>query len=262
MGTALAQSGGEISEIARLMEVFNRATQKLGRSYARIAQLQDELAEKERELNRKTRLETLGRMAANLAHEIRNPLGGIELYASLLRRDLAYDPEKARTLDRILSSVSGLNALVEEMLAFGREPEPHRAPTRLSDLVDGALALAKTALERQGVSVEQDIQDAIVSVDPAMMQRVFLNIILNAAQAMEKGGRLRIEGNAEETCFVDTGPGIPQEILNKLFTPFVTGKAKGTGLGLALAKRIVEAHGGSISAFNNPDGGATLVVRL
>lgn len=262
MGSVRIQPGGDLSEIARLMEVFNQATEKLSRSYAHIADLQKEVAEKDRELHRKTRLETLGRMAANLAHEIRNPLGGIQLYASMLRRDLAGDPPKVQTVDRILTAVAGLNSLVEDMLAFGRDQEPQRRPTRLANLVESALDLAGTSLEKNGVEVEQGINGDRVTVDPEMIRRVFLNIVLNAAQAMESGGRLRIEGDAAEIRFTDTGPGIPPEILEKLFTPFVTGKAKGTGLGLAIARKIVEAHGGTIGAFNNPEGGATFVVKL
>lgn len=260
MGGAPVQAGGDISEIARLMQTFHQATERLGQSYARIAELQKELAEKDRKLSRKTRLEALGRMAANLAHEIRNPLGGIQLYASMLRRDLAADPAKVQTVDRILAAVSGLDKLVEDMLAFGRDQEPRRAPARLPAVVDAALDLARTALSR--VEVVRRVDDAMVTLDAEMMQRVFLNIILNAAQAMEQGGTLTIEGDASGVRFSDTGPGIPKEVFDKLFTPFVTGKAKGTGLGLAIAQKIVEAHGGTIEARNNPDGGATFEVRL
>ncbi|MBI2900111.1 MAG: hypothetical protein HYY17_07990 [Planctomycetes bacterium] len=262
MGAVMVQPGGDISEIARLMEVFNQATEKLSRSYIRIAELQKELAEKDRKLNRKTRLEALGRMAANLAHEIRNPLGGIQLYASMLRRDLAGDAAKVQVVDRILAAVEGLDRLVEEMLDFGRDQEPRRVPTRLSAVVDSALDLARTALEANRVGVVRRVEGASVSLDPEMMRRVFLNIVLNAAQAMEGGGTLTIEGDASAVRLSDTGPGIPPEILEKLFTPFVTGKAKGTGLGLAIAQKIVEAHGGSIEASNNPEGGAMFVVKL
>lgn len=254
----MVQPGGDISEIARLMDTFQQATEKLSRSYSRITELQKELAEKDRKLSRKTRLETLGRMAANLAHEIRNPLGGIQLYASMLRRDLAHDAAKVQTVDRILSAVTGLNKLVEDMLAFGRDQEPQRVPTRLSNVVDGALGMAHL----NGIEVEKRVSDAVISLDAEMMQRVFLNIILNAVQAMGPEGTLTIEGDAAGVRFTDTGPGIPAEILEKLFTPFVTGKAKGTGLGLAIAQKIVEAHGGTIEAFNPPEGGATFVVKL
>lgn len=258
MGAAMVQPGGDLSEIARLMDTFQQATERLSKSYAKITELQKELAEKDRKLNRKTRLETLGRMAANLAHEIRNPLGGIQLYASMLRRDLAHDASKVQTVDRILNAVTGLNKLVEDMLAFGRDQEPQRQPTRLANVVDAALGMAHL----NGIEIEKQVSDAVVSVDPEMMQRVFLNIILNAVQAMGPEGTLTIEGDAAGVRFLDTGPGIPPEILEKLFTPFVTGKAKGTGLGLAIAQKIVEAHGGTIEAANRPEGGAIFVVKL
>ena len=106
----------EIGEIARMLETFDRATDRLDASYRRIEDLQVELAEKDRQLARKTRFEALGRMASGLAHEIRNPLGGISLYAGLLRRDLEGDGEKTATLDKILTAVSDLNRLVEDML--------------------------------------------------------------------------------------------------------------------------------------------------
>ncbi len=253
---------GDIGEIARLMETFNQATEKLAGSYQTIAGLQREIAEKDRQLARKTRLEDLGRMTAGLAHEIRNPLAGIQLYAAMLRRDLEGDPPKARTLDRILSAVSGLERMVEDMLACGRDLDPHRVPAPLGPLVEEALDLARAALEEKSIRVERDLDGAAAEADPEMMRRVFLNIVLNAAQAMEPGGTLAVRARGRSVSFRDTGPGIPPGILDKLFTPFVTSKAKGTGLGLALAQKIVEAHGGTIEARNNPGRGATFTVNL
>ncbi len=253
---------GDIGEIARLMRTFNQATENLARSYQRIGELQREVAEKDRQLSRKTRLEMLGRMAAGLAHEIRNPLGGIQLYAGMLRRDLAGDPDKVRTLDRILAAVSGLEKLVEDMLTYGRDLEPRRAPAPLSALVDEAVDLARGALEERALRVARARDGASVEVDAEMIRRVFLNLILNAAQAMEPGGTLAIAASGRSVSFSDTGAGISADLLDKLFTPFLTSKAKGTGLGLAIAQKIVEAHGGAIEARNNPDRGATFTVRL
>ena len=258
----LAARAGDIGEIARLMETFNQATEKLARSYQTIAGLQREIAEKDRQLSRKTRLEALGRMTAGLAHEIRNPLAGIRLYASMLRRDLEGDPSRAQTVDRILAAVSGLGRLVEDMLAYGRDLAPRRVPAPLGPLVDEAVDLARAALEEKAIRVERDLDGAAAEVDREMMRRVFLNVVLNAAQAMEAGGTLSVRGRDRSVSFTDTGPGISPGILEKLFAPFVTSKAKGTGLGLALAQKIVEAHGGTIEARNNPEGGATFTVRL
>src|SRR5262252_482607 len=140
------------------METFNQATERLGQSYLKIGELQKEIAEKDRQLARKTRLEALGRMAANLAHEIRNPLGGIQLYVSMLRRDLDWDAAKVRTCDRILDAISGLDSLVEQMLAFGREIEPRKRLQPLRPLVDQALELARAVLEEKKVCVDLSVE--------------------------------------------------------------------------------------------------------
>jgi signal transduction histidine kinase len=258
----MIQPGGDISEIRRLMDEFNRATGKLSESYRQITELQLELAEKDRKLSQKTRLEMLGHMAANLAHEIRNPLGGIQLYASMLVRDLQGDEEKVRTVERILAAVSGLNNLVEDMLTFGNDVEPRRVPARLGRIVESAIELAETTIRENRIEVERAFDNDPLSVDPEMIQRAFLNLILNSAQAMPSGGTLTIEGDAAELRFRDTGPGIPDEFVEKLFTPFVTSKTKGTGLGLAIARKNVELHGGTIEAANLPEGGAVFVIRL
>jgi signal transduction histidine kinase len=253
---------GDIDEIARLMQVFNQATENLARSYQKVGDLQKELAEKDRLLSRKTRLEMLGRMAAGLAHEIRNPLAGIRLYSSMLRRDLGGDAAKVRTLDRILSAVSGLEKLVDDMLTFGRDLEPRKAPLPLAPLVEEALELAGMILDEKRIRVDRRLDGAAADVDPDMMRRVFLNLVLNAAQAMEPGGTLTVSSEGRSVTVADTGPGIPPEVLDKLFTPFVTSKAKGTGLGLAIAQKIVEAHGGTIEARNDAGRGAAFTVRL
>ncbi len=258
----MIQPGGDISEIRRLMDEFNRATQKLSGSYNQIRDLQIELAEKDRKLSQKTRLEMLGYMAANLAHEIRNPLGGIQLYASMLARDLQGDDQKVQTVERILKAVSGLDNLVEDMLTFGNDVEPRRVPSRMTQMIDGAIELAETAILEKKIEVKREFKEEEVSVDPGMMQRAFLNLILNSIQAMQHGGTLTLEGDAAELRFRDTGPGIPVDMIEKLFTPFVTSKTKGTGLGLAIARKNVELHGGTIEAANLPEGGAVFVIRL
>ncbi|MHC4608546.1 MAG: two-component system sensor histidine kinase NtrB [Planctomycetota bacterium] len=255
----------EMGELARMMGMLTQATERLGRSYETIARLQEEIAEKDRRLAKQTRLEMLGRMAAGLAHEIRNPLGGIALYAKMLRRDLAADPDKMRNLDKILDAVTDLNRLVEDMLMFGRDIEPQKTPRKVHEVVDEALHLAKADLEARGIAVVRDgALDAEAPMDRGMIGRVFLNLALNAAQAMEEGGTLEIVAeraeDAVEVRFGDTGPGLDEP--ERIFTPFYTTKTKGTGLGLAIAQKIVEAHGGTMSAANREQGGAVLTVRL
>jgi len=252
----------DIGELTRLMETFNQATERLGLSYQKIGELQKEIAEKDRRLAQKTRLEMLGRMAANLAHEIRNPLGGIQLYAAMLKRDLAEDAGKVRVLDRILGAITGLESLVDDMLVFGRDVEPKKRLEPFAPLVDQSLELLRGAIDGKRVRVEVRVGDAAAELDGEMIQRVFLNIAGNAVQAVAPGGRVTIDAAGRTIRFADDGPGIAPEILDKLFTPFLTSKTKGTGLGLAIAHKIVEAHGGTIEAKNGPGGGATFTITL
>jgi signal transduction histidine kinase len=255
-------AAADLGELSRLMETFQQATEKLSASYRRIGELQGEIAEKDRRLARKTRLETLGRMAATLAHEIRNPLGAIQLYASMLRRDVAGDEAKVRTLDRVLSAVSGLDRLVEDMLEYGRELEPVKVLQPLAPIVESALDLARGPLDEKRIVVDRRFEEAAAEVDAEMIGRVVLNLALNAVQAMGPGGTLTVAVRGREVSLQDTGPGLAPEVLDRLFTPFVTTKTKGTGLGLAIAHRVVEAHGGSIEASNRPQGGAAFTVKL
>ncbi|MBI2933698.1 MAG: hypothetical protein HYY16_18800 [Planctomycetes bacterium] len=252
----------DTSELTRLMQGLDHATHRLSESYLRITELQAELTQKERALAHRSRLEMLGRMATTLAHEIRNPLGGIYLYAAMLQRDVT-DPAGRETCDRILSAVTQLNKLVEDMLTFGRDAEPIRLPQELSPIIDEAIRLsgveAHVHVERRfGVSER-------VPCDADMLRRVFLNLALNAGQAMD-GGALLVQTSPQDgfarIVFRDSGPGIPVDVLPRLFTPFLTTRAQGTGLGLAIAHKIIQAHGGTIAAGNVKPHGAEFVILL
>ena len=258
-------------EIAALVRQFNETTSKLDASHealrARVAELTVELAEKNRELERKNRLAVIGEMSACLAHEIRNPLGAIELYAGLLGRQLA-GPQK-ELADKVLLAVRSLNDLVGGILTFTAQLHPERRRTSLPGLLEEAIALAARPIEERQVNVVRefapDAEEA--EIDAEMLRRVFVNLVQNGAQAMEAGGtlvvRTRREGGSVVVEVADPGHGIPAEILRRLFSPFFTTRSKGTGLGLAIALRIVEAHGGTIAARNNEAGpGATFTVVI
>jgi signal transduction histidine kinase len=242
------------AELTRLMSVLDQASGRLGDSYSRIAALQAEVAAKDRALAHRSRLEMLGRMAATLAHEIRNPLGGIQLYAAMLRRDGA-DRE---TCDRILAAVADLNRLVEDMLTYGRDAEPIKLPLDLGTIADEAIALA--GIEGR-VRVVRRYTAGQVLADGDMMRRAFLNLVINAGQVMD-GGTLVVETSPSRAVFRDSGPGLPADVLARLFTPFMTTRAQGTGLGLAIARKIIEAHGGTITAANVKPHGAEFVISL
>jgi two-component system sensor histidine kinase HydH len=183
----------------------------------------------------------------------------------MLRRDLEKHPEKQGTLDKILNAVTDLNRLVEDMLTYGRDLEPQKVVRPVGEALDEALQFAGADLEAKELSVVREgLLDTEVPMDARMMQRVLLNLALNAAQAMEPGGTLTIvvgrSGEEAEIRFRDTGPGIAEP--DRIFTPFYTTKTKGTGLGLAIAQKIVEAHGGTMSASNCEGGGAEFIIRL
>lgn len=286
-----------LQDLADLLETFNDTTERMRQSHerlqARVAELSRELEAKNRELARKNRLAVIGEMAACLAHEIRNPLGGIALYAGLLQRDVAGLPETSALVDKIRSGVDHLNRLVEDMLAFANGVKIRPEACDLAHCVENALVLAGGALVPKRIRVERSVLPLShpLRADAALLQRVFLNILLNAADAMGEDGTLAIS-IADETPaasfpdataglpaeahaaasfdakagvsvrFSDSGPGIAPEAMEKLFTPFYTSKARGTGLGLSIAHQIVQAHGGRIEATNNPGRGATFAVWI
>lgn len=231
-----------------------------------------QLRDLERALARKERLAALGEMAAVLAHEIRNPLGGIQLYAGVLGRSEALSEEEHGVVEKLSSGVTGLNKLVDDMLAFAREIVADRVKQDVRMPIEGALAQAALELEAKSVIIERLGWDRPLeaAVDGDLVGRAFLNLFLNAAEAVEPGGRLELAARFETVggrrCLAvrvsDDGKGLGPEELEQVFDPFYTTKAKGTGLGLAVVSRIVAAHGGEITAENRPEGGASFLVRL
>ncbi len=231
-----------------------------------------QLRELERALARRERLAALGEMAAVLAHEIRNPLGGIQLYAGVLGRCEALSEEEHAVVEKLSTGVTGLNKLVDDMLAFAREIVANRVKQDVRMPIEGALAQAALELEAKSVIVERLGWDRplVAAVDGDLVGRAFLNLFLNAAEAVEPGGRLELAARFEmvggRRCLAvrvgDDGQGLGSEELEQVFDPFYTTKAKGTGLGLAVVSRIVAAHGGEITAENRSEGGASFLVRL
>ncbi len=262
--------GPDVASLMELMRSFNEASARLQGSHdqlqARVAELTRELEEKNRELARRNRLALIGEMAACVAHEIRNPLGGIQMWASLLEEDLPAG-EARTTLEKMMKGLKGLDGLVEDMLAFARDMTLETRPCDLGQVLDEALSAAEHVLAEGRVRVKREAGAGLrVLADPPMLARVFLNLLINASQAMRDGGTVTVSARRADGRTVatvsDTGPGIPAEALPKLFTPFFTNRSRGTGLGLAIAHRIVEAHGGTIEAANLPGGGAAFRVTL
>jgi len=226
----------------------------------------------ERALARKERLAALGEMAAVLAHEIRNPLGGIQLYAGILRRSSSLTAEESNVIEKLSAGVTGLNNLVEDMLAFAREIKASRVRQDARMPIEGALEQACAELDAKDLIVEKSGWERPLdaSVDGDLLRRATLNLLLNAAEAAERGGKIEVRGRFElragrrylvvEVC--DDGKGLCAEELEQVFNPFYTTKAKGTGLGLAVVSRIAAAHGGEAWAEVRPQGGALFGLRL
>ncbi len=248
-----------------LMGVLKAEIDKLTNTYEKIIKIRD--AKERQELQ----LEVLGQLSIFLAHEIRNPLGAILLYADVLKKSVEGDREKSELTQKIIDCVSRLNGLIQNMLTFGKELKlnSHRQP--VANIIENCLGQVARQMEDKKISVRKDLQDLIVNCDSFWMERVFLNIIYNAMEVMNSGGELCIRAFAEENkgviAFSDTGPGLSEGDFQNLFNIFYTTKKNGSGIGLAIVSRIVKAHGGIITAYNNEKGdhgykGATFKIEL
>jgi signal transduction histidine kinase len=261
-------------ELGAIIAAYNDVTDRLKTAHERlgqeVARLREELRQKNAELRRRDRLAALGEMAAGLAHEVRNPLGGIALYASMLEGQLADRPASRTAASRISQGVRTLDRLVGEILDFAQEHQLDLRVCRLADVLSGLEESMRPWAAEYMVDVRIDPAALEVEAccDPPRLQRVLLNLVMNGIQAVTEGGHVwvsaaaRPDGRGIEMEVCDDGPGIPPENLDRIFNPFFTTRTTGTGLGLAIVHRIVEAHGGLIRASNRAEGGARFVIRL
>lgn len=277
MSTATQQLTPRERELGAIIRAYNEVTEGLKRSHEKLGQevrrLHEELSNKNRQLRRRERLAALGEMAAGVAHEIRNPLGGIGMFASLLRKDLADRPDAVRLVEKIIKGVKALERVVNDTLDFGRPSEPQPGTVQVETLVRETLELAATRVPGVSVDVEPFEGEGgreLVS-DAALMQRALLNIVLNAMEAALTGRgpgdarvRVRLKGTTDRVTIsvADNGAGIPVELMDRIFNPFFTTKDSGTGLGLAIVHQIAETLGGTVQAANRAGGGATFSLSL
>ncbi|QOJ01284.1 MAG: hypothetical protein HRU70_12635 [Phycisphaeraceae bacterium] len=271
-------------DLAHLLSVFNETTGKLQRTHdhlvREVARLTRDLGEANEQLERSRRLAALGEMAAGIAHEVRNPLGGVRLYARMLEHDLADRPGMRDLASKIASGAGAIDRIVGDVLTFAREIKPRRERLDADALFDAALESCR----HDGVpgwrdaAVLRDDAGVAVDADPSLMTQALANIIRNAFEVMHdhgrsgRGARLvlsarRGRGGGAELSVADHGPGVPPGVLERVFNPFFTTRAAGTGLGLSIVHRIVEAHGGRINVRNNPPapdgpGGATFTLFI
>jgi signal transduction histidine kinase len=184
----------------------------------------------------------------------------------MLASDLGQNSETSAIVQDILERIDSLDRMTKEMLLFARPPEPRRSQVEVDQLLDATARFLREDPALRQVSVEVKGVSPPVSADPEMLRVVFQNLFINAGHAMQGRGRLAVTVNADQTsCRVsvaDSGPGIPVEMRDRVFTPFFTTKTRGSGLGLPTAKRFVEAHRGELSLDCPPGGGTTVHVRL
>ncbi len=234
----------------------------------------EELLTLQDQVRRTAGLAAIGRMAAVVAHEIRNPLGGVEGFASLLSTDPAIEGEQKRYVNMILGGIQDLNRLVNNLLDYARPPELELQTVDLAQLLPelSALVKADTRFAKTNIkhTLHSNTRDGVIVGDRGALRQVFLNLMKNAVEAMEPQGsgqlRLRIADDmlgAREAVRIevaDTGMGIEQELQGKIFEPFITTKPKGTGLGLPTVAKLVQAHGGKVECLEEPHGGCCFTV--
>ncbi len=268
---AIAPMLGDDPSLAAILEAWNDATLRLQHTHeslqAEVARLTDELAAKDEELARENRLADLGRMASHVAHEVRNSLVPVNLYMSLLRRRLTDDSGSLDVLTKVEAGFAALDATVNDLLNFTAHREPQWRTFIVQDLMEEILDSLAPQFEAQGIDVDVDVPPhTVVTADREMLRRAILNLVLNAVDAMPQGGVLVVTSYERrgglELEIADSGPGLPEAHLPRLFDPFFTTKATGTGLGLSIVHRIVEAHGGRVTAVNCPEGGAAFTIEL
>jgi two-component system sensor histidine kinase PilS (NtrC family) len=219
---------------------------------------------------RANRLAELGQVAAGLAHELRNPLAAVSGCVELLRGAQGLADEDQRVLDIVLRETARLDQLLSRFLEFSRPTPPQKRDADLAVLAAETLDVFTADPAAAGLTIERSLAPSAVSCDADQLRQVLWNLLSNAAQAMTgagRGGRLRVSCEPQPDggallAVEDDGPGIPAEEQPRIFTPFFTTKAKGTGLGLAVVERIVHAHGGAVAVRSAPGAGARFSVRL
>lgn len=248
---------GQVRHLKDELEIKNRALQE-------STMEQDKLRE---QAERNKRLAAVGEMSARIAHELRNPLGSIELFASLLKKGLE-EPEKQSWAEHIQTAVSAMDYALTNMLFFTGKPSPHFQKTDLKRVIEEASLFAVHLLQQKEIKFVLSLESLTEPIlcDEDLLRQIFVNLILNAIDALPKEGHLTIDavaGTRQVQILVsDTGCGIPEDQLSKIFDPFFTTKNKGTGLGLAIVYNAIVAHSGTIEVKSKLCGGTVFTVTL
>lgn len=258
-----ARDGSPMPVSERDSPIADRTDTRIGK--VKVFQDLSEIEALREQVRRIDRLAAIGEMAATVAHEIRNPLGGIRGFAALLARDIDPDDYRRRLVDKILVGSDDLDQIVTELLEYTRPVELRMHMTQCADLVEAAIGYLE--LEGQRIAISNHVDPSfVVLCDPDKVRRVLLNLLINAVQSIDGPGKIDVQaqndGENVTLQISDTGCGIDEDKLEKIFSPFFTTKEKGTGLGLAEAAKIVEGHGGLLNVYSQPGRGSTFSVTL
>ena len=263
--------GKDLREMKKLLSDAAAAEAERAKA-AELERAYNELQKLQTQLIRSERLALIGQLAAGVAHEINNPLGGILIYSHLLLEDSELDDTSRSNINRIANEATRCKEIVRGLLDFARQREPKTKPTDVGELIRDTLSLVQGQALFQNIKVTTDIESKLpqIDLDVSQIQQVFMNIIINAAEAMAGKGKLSVTARVSDDpqcvdiTFTDTGCGIGPENIERLFEPFFTTKevGRGTGLGLAVSYGIVEKHGGKIEVQSEVGAGTAFTVRL
>jgi len=260
-----------INQMAKKLEAEKQELEAWGNTLEkRVQERTDEIAKIHGQLFRSEKLASLGKLAAGVAHEINNPLTGILTNSSLMLEDLDKDDPRRDDVEIIVKETIRCREIVKRLLDFARQTKPQKKLTNLNALIENIVLLVRNQASFRNIDIERHLEEGLPEIlsDPDQVQQVFINIILNAAEAMNKGGKLTIASSLSANreliniTFADTGPGIPEDRRERIFEPFFTTKEHGTGLGLSISYGIVEQHGGTISVESHIGQGSTFTVQL
>jgi len=234
----------------------------------RVLQKSRELEQAQKDILQAEKLASLGHIAAGMAHDIRNPLNSINLYAELLKTEGPLNPEQTGYVDKISEEVERIESILRKMLDSSTPHSVIMELIRLPDLMRKVLTDYNPRIAAQNIILAVDIDEAcpLIQGNPHELEQVVVNLISNALFEMPDGGTLSVALSVERDVLrlavSDTGKGIPEGHLSRIFEPFFTTKDKGTGFGLSVVRRVVKSYGGVINASNRPEGGACFVIEL
>jgi len=279
-----------ISGLTRPVKVLVESTRELksGELDHRVPHLKDEfgvlaeafnemslsLKEQMQKMRRTEQMAVVGELAAGLAHEIKNPMAGIKVAMSVLSEEAYITPEDKSVLQKVVAEITQLEGLMKSFLNFTKPQKPRLEPVNVNQVLNTTLTFhlkhqAVGSGEGGKIQIIKELAELpSIMADPTQLQQVFLNLFLNALHAMPRGGELGVRTSLEEdgkTIRVevsDTGSGIREDLITKVFQPFFTTKPKGTGLGLAISRQMIEQHDGTIAVANRPGGGVLFTIVL